>query len=321
MRHNNARWFLYFICLITINLFIVTGCTSAKNKSSHEIFQNKKGEQKYLNAYNAALKLWPVPFEEKDIATTYGTAHVIVAGPKNGEPLVLFHGMDASSTMWYPNIKAFSKNYRVYAIDYILEPGKSVLKGEKPDTDEVAQWYNEIFDSLGLKQINLIGASRGGWLATNYTLKNQGRVKNLVLLSPVQTFGLMEFNNKMRKAVNFKFFPNRKRLRKTVEALSFYPDKIDPAFKEQLYLGTEYSKTTFDMLEMAPFKDDLEKIKIPLLVLVGDKDVLCGPEILETAKEKIPQAETRIIENAGHFLTIDAQAVINEKVLDFLKQH
>jgi pimeloyl-ACP methyl ester carboxylesterase len=304
--------------LYILSLLIITGCSSTKNKSSHDIFTNKKGEQKYIAAYNASLKLWPVPYEEKNIQTSWGTAHVIITGPAKGEPLVLFHGMDASSTMWYPNIKDYSSKYRVYAIDYILEAGKSKLKDKRPNTDEVVQWYNEIFDALNLKKFNLIGASRGGWLATNYTLHHQNRVDKLVLLSPVQTFGLMEFNLKTRRAINFKFFPNRKRLRKTVEALSFYPEKINPKFKEQLYLGTEYSKTTFDMLEMAPFKDDLKNIKVPVLVLVGDHDILCGTDILESAKEKIPHAQTEVVPNAGHFLTIDQKEVVDKKILSFL---
>lgn len=303
-----------------ISFFIIAGCAPTKNAPASKIFSKKKEEQKYLQAYNATLKLWPVAFEEKDIPTKWGTAHVIIAGPANAEPLVLFHGMDASSTMWYPNIKDYAKTYRIYAVDYLLEPGKSVLKDKRPNTDEVAEWYNEVFDALKLKKFNLLGTSRGGWLATKYTLAHQDRVKKLLLLSPVQTFGLMEFDPKLRRAISFKFFPNRKRLRKTVEALSYFPDKISHEFKEQLYLGTEYSKTTFDMLEMAPFKDDLKQIKVPLLVLVGDHDILCGPDIIEYAKEKIPHVQAEVIKDAGHFLTLDQQKTVDKKVLDFLSK-
>jgi pimeloyl-ACP methyl ester carboxylesterase len=305
------HFYLFAIC-------ILIGCSSAKDKSSHAVFTNKKGEQKYIKAYNNTLKLWPVPFEEKDIQTTYGTAHIIISGPAKGEPLVLFHGMDASSTMWYPNIKSYSKKYRVYAVDYILEAGKSKLSDKRPNNEEVVNWYNEVFDALKLNKINLLGTSRGGWLATNYALHNPGRVTKLMLLSPVQTFGLMDMQPKLRKAINFKFFPNRKRLKKLIAAFSYYPDKVGPAFKEQLYLGTEYSKTTFDMLGMAPFKDDVKQLSMPVLVLVGDHDILCGPDVLETATEKVPNITTSIIENAGHFLTIDQQEIVDKKVLDFL---
>ena len=78
----------------------------------------------YLNAYNKTLSLFELPVTERDIPTQFGNAHVLVCGKPGNPPLVLLHGMNASSTMWYPNMKALSKNYRVYAIDFLLEPGK-----------------------------------------------------------------------------------------------------------------------------------------------------------------------------------------------------
>ena len=316
----NRKFSLHYFktVLPALSLLILVGCTSAKNQANHGIFTNKKGEKKYIAAYNATLKKWPVPYVERDILTTYGTAHVIISGPANGEPLVLFHGMDASSTMWYPNIKDYSKTYRVYAIDYLLEAGKSVLKDKRPNTDEVVIWYTEVLDALKLDKVNLIGTSRGGWLATKFAVTKPERVKKLALLSPVQVFGLMEMNSKMRKAVNFKFFPNRKRLKKVVDALSYRPEKVDVVFREQLYLGTQYSKTSFDMLEMSPFKDDVKLLTMPVLVLVGDHDVLCGPDILKEATEKVPNITTGIIQEAGHFLTIDQKEDVDKRVLEFL---
>lgn len=302
---------LYLILSLTL-----IGCSAGKANSN--VFSNKKGEQKYIAAYNNTLKKWPVAFEEKDIPTKYGTAHVIISGPKNGKPLVLMHGMDASSTMWYPNIKSYTKEYRVYAIDYLLEPGKSVLKDKRPNTDEMVEWYAEVLDALGVGDFYLIGTSRGGWLATNFAVHKPERVKKLALLSPVQVFGLMEMNRKMRKAASFKFFPSRKRMRKAVDAMSHRPEKVDEVFKEQLYLGTTYSKTTFDMLEMSPFKDDVKLLTMPTLVLVGDHDVLCSTDILKEASEKVPNITAGTIEEAGHFLTIDQQEIVDKRVMDFL---
>lgn len=301
---------LYLLLIVT-----VTGCSSAK--PAHAVFSSKKGEQKYIAAYAKTMQKWPVAYEEKDIPTTYGTAHVIISGPKDAQPLVLMHGMDASSTMWYPNIKSYTKQYRVYAIDYLLEPGKSVLKDKRPNTDEMVEWYAEVLDALGVGNIYLIGTSRGGWIAANFATHKPDRVKKLALLSPVQVFGLMEMNRKMRKAASFKFFPNRKRMRKAVDAMSYRPEKVDEVFKEQLYLGTEYSKTTFDMLEMAPFKEDARLLTMPVLVLVGDHDVLCSTDILKEASEKVPNITAGTIEEAGHFLTIDQQEAVDRRVMDF----
>lgn len=62
-----------------------------------------------------------------DIDTTYGTTHVIACGNEDNPPLVLFHGVgDDSALMWNYNAKFLSEHYRIYAVDTIGGPGKSV---------------------------------------------------------------------------------------------------------------------------------------------------------------------------------------------------
>lgn len=310
-----------YLLLLLLSLFLL-GCSTAKDKSNHALFKSKKEELKYVQAYNKSLALWPVPFEEINIPTSFGTAHVIVSGPKNGEPLVLLHGMDATSTMWYPNIKSYAKEYRIYAIDYIMEAGKSVLKENKNlSSDEIATWYNEIFDYLKLKNINLLGTSRGGWIATLYTIKHPEKIKKLLLLTPVQTFGMIRMDSDLINAANFKIAPTRKRLKKLIADFSLYPEKIDPIVINQIYLGNDYSKTKLDLLAMTPFSDDeLKSLNLPVLVLVGDHDILNSIDIIKTAAKKITNAQGAVIDTAGHFLTIDRQEDVDKRVLDFLKE-
>ena len=46
-------------------------------------FKTPEGEAKFRGAYDAALKLWPVSYDELDIPTRFGTTHVVTAGPQN----------------------------------------------------------------------------------------------------------------------------------------------------------------------------------------------------------------------------------------------
>ena len=56
-------------------------------------FKPPEGETVYLATYDAAMKLWPVPYEEIEIPGRSGMTHVIVSGSKDAPPLVLLHGM------------------------------------------------------------------------------------------------------------------------------------------------------------------------------------------------------------------------------------
>lgn len=303
-------------------LFVVVSCSSTKNKKVDDyVFKNKIEKKAYLHAYNNSLQLWEVPYTEEDIKTSFGTAHIIMAGPKNGKELVLLHGMDASSTMWYPNIKTLAKNHRVFAIDYLMEPGKSTLTSKPLSSEEIILWYNEIFNYYKLKNFDIVAASRGGWIATLLSTQKANKIDKVVLLSPAQTFGYIDKPRKSSAALFLKLFPSKRKFEKTLKAFSFYPQNIDRTFKKQFYLANKLSKSNMSMLQMKPFSDEeLSAINNPFLVIIGDHDVINSDESLTRAKEFLSHCKTQKIKDAGHFLTIDQPKIINDAILSFLKQ-
>ncbi|HEX8517185.1 MAG TPA: alpha/beta hydrolase [Bacteroidia bacterium] len=279
----------------------------------------KKEKLTYIQSYDRALSLWKTPFEEKDIRTKYGNAHVIISGAENAPPLVLLHGMNASSTMWYPNIIALSSQYRVYAVDFLLEPGKSLCNAEIEGTDAIVSWYMGIFDELGLKKFSIVGASRGGWLSINIALHAPSRINKIVLLSPAQTFTWIIPNPKILKNITYTLSPKRKKLRHVLETMTSNVDNISQVFINQYYIATREATVNKCMLQMTPFsEDELRSLKMPVLVLIGDKDIINGKKSMEKARRLIPGVQTEMISRAGHFLSIDQAEEVNKKVLAFL---
>ena len=68
-------------------------------------FKTFEGETAFLAAYEAAMKLWPVPYEAIEIPTRFGMTHIVTSGPKDAPPLVLLHGYMVTLTMWSPIIE------------------------------------------------------------------------------------------------------------------------------------------------------------------------------------------------------------------------
>ena len=303
-----------------ILLFLVSCASTKEKKIDDYVFKRKSDKKAYIDSYNKSLQLWDVAYQEENIQTTYGTAHVIVTGPKEGSSIILLHGMDASSTMWYPNIKALSKNHRVYAIDFLNEVGKSQSTQESLSTEEIANWYNEIFNHYKLKNFDVIGASKGGWLAMLLASQKGSKIDKLVLLSPAQTFNNIDKAGKASSALFLKTFPSKKKLKKTLDAFSYYPEKINPVYKNQFYLANKHAKANSSFLQMQPYSDsDLKKITIPVLVVIGDHDIINSNETLIRANKYLVNSKTETVKNAGHFLSIDQSQTVNKLILDFLK--
>jgi pimeloyl-ACP methyl ester carboxylesterase len=59
-------------------------------------------QRAYSHAYDQLLAYWPTKPEHSDIRTAYGSTHVLNTGPTDAPPLVLLHGINSTSTFWYP---------------------------------------------------------------------------------------------------------------------------------------------------------------------------------------------------------------------------
>jgi pimeloyl-ACP methyl ester carboxylesterase len=312
----------FLIIFIFVSLTACSSLGSPPEKSKPDVireylFHSKKARTRYYNAYNKTLKLFTVPVEEVDVKTRFGKAHIIVSGPKDAPALVLLHGMDASSTMWYPNMEALSQSHRVYAIDYIMDCGKSELKTGPLNKAQVVLFYNDIFDKLKIDKFDILGTSRGGWIAAWLAIQPASKIKRLVLMSPAQVLAMV--NIKIFPAIIFKLFPSHKNLNRTFTVFSQHPGKIAPEFKEQFYIASKYGNSQAQVMKMMPFSHkQLAALKIPVLLLVGDHDIMNGKRAMDKATAYIANVKIEKISDSGHFMSTDQTEIVDKIVLDFL---
>jgi len=161
-----------------------SGATTAEYQS---VFKSPQAEAAYMAAYDRTLEAWPVPYETKYVLTAYGDTHVIISGPEDGEPLVLIPGSLMDATLWSVSIAAFSRTYRVYALDTMGDVGKNKMVEALPDIAGAAEWLTDVLDALGIKKTHMAGYSQGGFFTAVYALQKPERLKKIVLLAPAAT--------------------------------------------------------------------------------------------------------------------------------------
>lgn len=81
------------------------------------IYKNAESEKQFTAAYGRLFQHGSVPYESKFVDTSYGATHIISCGHVDNPPLVLIHGITATSHMWIDNIKVLSDHYRVYWVE------------------------------------------------------------------------------------------------------------------------------------------------------------------------------------------------------------
>ena len=296
-----------------------------RRRSPCSAFTTAEGKARFLAAYDAALRRWPVRCEEIDIATRFGTTHVIVSGPTDAPPLVLLHGYMATSIMWSPNMADFSKRYRVCAIDTMGQPGKSVPAEPIRNADDYVTWLTATLDGLHFDRVSLVGMSFGGWLALTFTVAAPARVRQLVLLSPG---GLLPIARQfVLRGMLMVFLPTRFTVRSFMRWAGFrdVPGKTDVRrVLDVMYLGMKHFRMPAETVRVVanPLPDhELRAMRTPVLLLMGNGEVLCdAATALTRARRLMPNVESELIPGCSHDMCFSQHEVVNARVLDFLKR-
>ncbi|HML47715.1 MAG TPA: alpha/beta hydrolase [Clostridia bacterium] len=149
-----------------------------------KLYRTKKARERILSTYDQLLGQWGVPVTQMDLPTRYGLTHVNACGDPKAPPLVLFHGVgDDSALMWIYNAAELAKHFRLYAIDTIGGPGKSVPSEGYGKGFSDALWIDAILDGLKLDAVSMAGVSHGAYLTQAYLAARPERVVKAACLA------------------------------------------------------------------------------------------------------------------------------------------
>lgn len=281
------------------------------------VFKSDKAEAEYKAAYDATLSLFPVEYEMRFVPTEFGETHVIICGEKDAPPLVLLHGMNVSSTMWYPNIEALSKHHRVFAIDIISDSNKSTPSKPLSKKQQYMRWLAEVLDKLGIESAFFSGHSFGGWMSLHFALHSPERVKKLSLSAPGWFIGMSPYF--VLRASYYALFCTRPRIEKFVAWSSCNASNVDGKFIEQFYLSFKNTRMMkLKIMPTVPKDDELKRLSVPTLLLVGENEVIYnGRKAFDRAKHLIPDIKAELIPQSSHFLTMEKADDVNRLLIEF----
>ncbi|GGH18368.1 alpha/beta fold hydrolase [Paenibacillus segetis] len=287
-------------------------------------YKSKEGKELIYDSYDKLLATWNVAFEEKDVPTSFGTTHVITAGPSEKPTLLLLHGTgDNASMMWVYNIQQLSQSFYVIAIDGIGGSGKSE-PGEKYDKQfNQTEWLDELLAQMEIETTHIAGVSYGAYLAYHYTIMRPNKVDKIVCMAGGLTTSHFEAMIKMMKAfLPEALFPTEANCKKLLRKLcgpnySVFEDNRE-LMKHWYYLLRYFNNKSMMKHSITIFnKEQLQSLREKALFLIGEDDILTHyPKSIHRLQEH--QMNFKIVEQAGHAINHEQPDVVNKEIVDFL---
>ena len=281
------------------------------------VYKSAEGERAVRERYLEILKYWPVPNQQLRVPTREGETFIIACGNEDAPPLLLFHGSVANSAMWMGDVASWAKHFRIYAVDMIGDAGLSAPSRPPLSSGAHALWLDDVLQALYLTRVSIAGVSLGGWLALDYAIRRPGRVESLVLTCPGGV-------GRVKVEVLLKLIPlqmlggwgKRKAGEIVLGRAPANPSPAVQSFLQFFQLIQENFRPR--RVKLPVFSDDaLKSLNMPVLAIVGGKDVLIDSDGTKRRLERnVAGVQIRYIPEAGHF--IPAQTA---PILDFLCQH
>jgi len=250
--------------------------------------------------------------------------------------VLLIHGISCSVLEWKHNINALSQQHRVIALD-LLGSGMSDLPLDADyDMQAQARFVFDFMDTMGLKQVHIIGNSMGGCIALECAAMQPERIASLVLSAPAGVGKTTLFNFRLaslphlgelltkpshfglgmiwKLAFHDAGFVTRELVAEKV-ALASRPNA------QAVFLKTLRGFVGFGGFLDAPrqaFLSRVDQVKCPTLVIWGRQDKFLPVDHVDILKSHLPHAQYEIIETCGHVPMTEIAERFNRMSLGFL---
>ncbi|REJ92935.1 MAG: alpha/beta fold hydrolase [Planctomycetota bacterium] len=255
-----------------------------------------------------------------------GDVRLNVVEEGSGRPLLFVHGFPLDHTMWRAQIEHFANTHRVIAPDLRGFGGSDVTEGTV-GMEQFADDLGALLTELEVTEpVSFCGLSMGGYIAWQFFERHRDRLGSLILCDTraeadteeaqstrhgLAAKVLKEGPDFIARTMPAKLFSTRTREER--------PDIVDTV--QAVIRSTSSAGIAAAARGMAERPDAtglLPQIDLPALLIVGEEDAISTvDEMLEIAT-RMPAAEFKVIEAAGHMAPLEDPAAVNSAIETFL---
>ena len=256
-----------------------------------------------------------------------------------GPPLVLTHGYGAKKEIWKAQYE-LAKEFQLITYDL-----RGVGKSDRPNMPYSMEMFADdikgLMDFLNIKKAHIGGRSLGGMISQYFALKYPEHVDKLILITTNSGMPSPDGIEMLKKSQIQELEELKKDPKKAFfqQARVLYHQKFRKEMEndpKKVFHGIFSAENLIEeRLRDMPRPQDLSniaeaiknhntfkrlhEIQCPTLLIAGTHDRLTPSSSSELMNQKIPNSTLKIIERAGHFLTLSRAPEVNEIIANFLK--
>jgi pimeloyl-ACP methyl ester carboxylesterase len=233
-----------------------------------------------------------------------------------GPALLLSHGYSATGHMWAPQRPALEPGWRVITWDMrghgaTDSPGDPGAYGEAQTVEDM----RALLTSLGVTRAVVGGLSLGGYMSLAFHRRHPEMVRALVICDSGPGYRSAEARAQWNERARQRAQDLETRGLAVLEGRS--PEQREAMGRHRSAQGLAHAARGMLAQEGPSVIDSLPGIRVPTLIVVGDRDApFLAPS--EYMAKKIPGARLVTIPDAGHASNIDQPAAFNRALLEFL---
>lgn len=260
--------------------------------------------------------------------TTVGRIRLCYQCEGSGPPVLFISGISGDQHGWAPVVARLKPRYECITFD-----NRGIGQSSKPrhgyTIPDLTRDTLGLLDKLSISRTHIVGMSLGGLVAQSIALQRPERVGGLVLAG-----SFAAPSPRLMHVLNSRKFMQRKMGRFeyiwALAAWMFGPKSLgNPGFVDEFArkaAGNPHSQAlyAFDQLVdgIAQFdaRAQLEQIRQPTLVIVGEHDILTPPQQARILAEGIPGAELVVLPDLGHFCHLEDPKEFASRSVSFFKR-
>jgi pimeloyl-ACP methyl ester carboxylesterase len=234
-----------------------------------------------------------------------------------GAPLIFLHGATGFPG-WLPMFDRLAAPYDVLVPEH---PGFG--RSDNPpwirNVPDVAMYYLDFLDQLGVPKVHLVGHALGGWIAAELAVRNSTKLASLSLIAPA---GIRVLGVPMGD--NFIWSPEET-ARNLVYDQSLAEQELarTPSEEEvELQLTNRFmaAKLGWDPRWFNPTLERwLHRIDVPTMIVWGAEDKFLPNRYADAWREKVANARVELIRECGHLAHVEKPEIVAQKILAFLE--